>query len=128
MPQNNTVAIYCDHNYNKLINYCHEKYENIILLYDNLSSKGEYDLPRFHYTEVNNLGYDIVIDNLSLYERLKDKNNRIIYYMSNSPNHNISYKQLSSFIQNIDEVIIPSNISTEFMNIVFNYTKELSYV
>jgi hypothetical protein len=128
MPQNNTVAIYCDHNYNKLINYCNEKYENIILLYDNLSSKGEYDLPRFHYTEVNNLGYDIVIDNLSLYERLKDKNNRIIYYMSNSPNHNISYKQLSSFIQNIDEVIIPSNISTEFMNIVFNYTKELSYV
>jgi hypothetical protein len=128
MPQNNTVAIYCDHNYNKLINYCHEKYENIILLYDNLSSKGEYDLPRFHYTEVNNLGYDIVIDNLSLYERLKDKNNRIIYYMSNSPNHNISYKQLSSFIQNIDEIIIPSNISTEFMNIVFNYTKELSYV
>jgi len=128
MPQNNTVAIYCDHNYNKLINYCHEKYENIILLYDNLSSKGEYDLPRFHYTEVNNLGYDIVIDNLSLYERLKDKNNRIIYYISNSPNHNISYKQLSSFIQNIDEIIIPSNISTEFMNIVFNYTKELSYV
>ena len=101
MSQNNTIAIYCDHNYNKLINYCHEKYENIILLYDNLSSKGEYDLPRFHYTEVNNLGYDIVIDNLSLYERLKDKNNRIIYYMSNSPNHNISYKQLSSFIQNI---------------------------
>ena len=128
MSQNNTIAIYCDHNYNKLINYCNEKYENIILLYDNLSSKGEYDLPRFHYTEVNNLGYDIVIDNLSLYERLKDKNNRIIYYMSNSPNHNISYKQLSSFIQNIDEVIIPSNISTEFMNIVFNYTKELSYV
>ena len=128
MHQNNTVAIYCDHNYTKLINYCYKKYKNIILLYDNVSSKSEYELPRFHYTEVNNLGYDIIIDNLSLYDRLKDKNNKIIYYMSNSPNHNINYKQLSSFIQDIDEVIIPSNISTEFMNIVFNYTKELSYV
>jgi hypothetical protein len=128
MHQNNTVAIYCDHHYTKLINYCYKKYKNIILLYDNVSSKSEYELPRFHYTEVNNLGYDIIIDNLSLYDRLKDKNNKIIYYMSNSPNHNINYKQLSSFIQDIDEVIIPSNISTEFMNIVFNYTKELSYV
>ena len=93
-----------------------------------MSSLNTYELPRFHYTEINNRGYDIIIDDLTLYERLANKNNRILYYMFDGTNNSINYKTLSSFMQNIDGVIVPKNVSNELIQIVFNYTKELIHV
>lgn len=128
MKTDKSVAIYCNKNYPELLESLKQKYTNIICLYDNIVSKNIYNLPRFHYTEINNLGYDIIIDDLSLYERLQNKNNKIIYYMPDGSNHNINYKLLSSFMQQIDAVIVPEKISDKFMTIVFNYTKELIHV
>lgn len=128
MKTNKSLALYCKKNYPELLSYAKENYNTIISLYDNISSVNMYPLPRFHYTEINNMGYDIIIDDLSLYERLEQKNNRIVYYMLNGSNHNINYKSLCSFMQNIDAVIVPKNVSNEFMTIVFKYTKELIHV
>lgn len=128
MKINKSLAIYCKKQYPELLEYSRIHYQNIISLYDNVSSLNIYELPRFHYTEINNRGYDIVIDDLALYERLVNKNNRILYYMFDGTNHSINYKILSSFMQNIDGVIVPKNVSNELMQIVFKYTKELIHV
>ena len=128
MKINKSLAIYCKKQYPELLAYSTANYENIISLYDNVSSLNIYELPRFHYTEINNRGYDIIIDDLTLYERLANKNNRILYYMFDGTNNSINYKTLSSFMQNIDGVIVPKNVSNELIQIVFNYTKELIHV
>lgn len=128
MNQNNTAAIYCNKYHNHLEAYIKKHYTSVISLYDSVSAKNYYELPRFHYTEVNNLGYDIIVDDLSLYERLKNKNNQIIYYMNSSNNCNINYKLLMSIMQQIDGVIVPKSLDNEFMTVVFNYTKEIIYV
>lgn len=126
--KNDIVAIYCKKYYPKLATYTEENYKNTISLYDLIGLKNNYNLPQFHYTEINNMGCDIIIDDLTLFERLRNKNNKIIYYMANGDNHNINYKLVSSFIQQIDAVIVPEQISDKFMTIVFNYTKELIHV
>lgn len=126
---NNTVAIYCKKKHNKLIEYVNKKYDNIISLYDTIESEIIYDIPRFHYTEINNYGITIIIDDLSLYDRLKNKNNTIIYYMHNNPNHNINYQKLLSIMEQIDGVLLfNKNMGPDAMKILFNYTKELLYV
>lgn len=126
--KNDTVAIYCKQYHKKLIPYIKESYKNLLVLYDTIGSQNNYSLPQFHYTEINNLGYDIIIDDLTLYERLKNKNNKIIYYISDMSNSNINWRRLVSVIQSVDSVIIPGGVPDKFMKIMFNYTKEIFYV
>lgn len=124
---NKNIAIYCKKYHPKLLEFLYKLPSNVIGVYDDLYNQASYDLPKFHYTDINNRGYDIIIDDLLLYERLKDKNNRIIYYIGNQSN-NIDYQKLFSLIQKIDAVILPKNTSNDLMEIVFKYTGELIYV
>lgn len=125
----NNVAIYCRQKHSRLINYVKTNYQNIISLYDDNRSKDPYEFPRFHYTEINNLGYTIIIDDLKLYDRLKNKNNTIIYYMDETPNHNINYREVFNIFENIDGVLLYSkSISPDTIKIVFKYTKDVLYV
>lgn len=129
MLTNNTVAIYCDTEHDKLVEYVQKNYDHIICLYDDIMSENIYNLPRFHYTEINNYGCTVIIDNLKLYDRLKDKNNKIIYYMDSNPNHSMNYKDVFGILENIDGVLLYNKqIDSEAMKIIFNYTKELLYV
>lgn len=127
--QNDTAAIYCSKYHEKLDQYVKKNYKTYLSLYDDIGSEILYRLPRFHYTEINNSGYTIYIDDLAMFNRLKDKNNTIVYYINNAPNHNMNYTKLYNLMQGVDGVLIEdSKIEEELIRIVFKYTKELQYV
>lgn len=128
MLQNNTAAIYYTKTQNELINYIKQRYKNYCAIYDDLSNPILDNLPRFHYTEINNRGYDVYIDDLNLVDRLKNKNNKIIYYKNNYSNHNINYIKLHNLIQSVDAILLNNKEDEELTQIIFDYTKELMYV
>lgn len=129
MYQNNTAAIYSNKKHEALARYVQQHHSHVISLYDSIESDIVYNLSRFHYTEINNAGYCVYIDDLRLFDRLQGKNNTIIYYLTDSSDHNMNYNKIYSLIGSVDAILLHNNkIEKELIKTVFNYTKELLYV
>lgn len=130
MYQDNTTGvIYCNNKHDDLIKYVKKHHTNILLLYDAIDSSIIYDMPRFHYTEINNAGYSIYIDDLRLFDRLKDKNNTIIYYLTDKSDHNMNYNKIYGLMESVDAILVHDpKAEKDLIRTVFKYTKELFYV
>jgi hypothetical protein len=125
----NKIAIYTSDKQDKLLQYLKIKSKQYISLYDDIVSVPIYDIPRFHYVELNNKGYDIYIDNIGYIDRLINKNNKIIYYLSNNTNHNYSYNKVKILINSVDSILCENrNVSPDLLLKTYDYKKEIIYV
>lgn len=124
MLYSNKFAVFCKKYHSKIINF----FDPVIELYSNVNNSGVYNLPLFHYTQVNNLNLNVIIDDILDVKKLKGKNNNIYYYIGSHSDHNIHCLAMESFMQELSGLIADPHINSQLLKNVYNFTKDITHV